>query len=565
MSAALQRALALWAALLAAIVCLLYLPLSRPLAVTALLALWMAIGLALYRAGRQTTSPNDASPALQNLPAAHWRQPVVLVCGDLPYAWPDDAPLLTGAQGCWIRVDEREDVAQVVRQLLRLRPHWARQLAVLAMICPQHHREREALRSRLHALRWQIAQARRESGQAIPLVLGGQIGSVMCDQAYWQAALPAAPITVWRESAATGSAAAWLPNGDTLPLPRQVLFNSLLSWLQRDILPVLTEANPDVPAVAPGVLLWGGGPALSGALPASLWTDGLQRQTALRQVAGWQAAEKPSPTTPLLPDFILPLLPQGYGITPPQRAACRALGLLALAAGIALCSSAWQNRQLLRRLTFDIARYQRIPMDDYGAKAGAVAVLRQDVAELDRYAREGAPPRLGLGLYKGERLRLPLLNAIRTYVPPPPPPKAEPAPTIVRLDSMALFDSGRATLKPGSTKMLVNSLVDIKAKPGWLIVVSGHTDNTGDPQRNQQLSLRRAEAVRDWMRDTGDVPESCFAVQGYGADRPVAPNDTAAGRAANRRVEISLVPQADACRLPGAPQPSSRDDDVTDN
>jgi hypothetical protein len=43
------------------------------------------------------------------------------------------------------------------------------------------------------------------------------------------------------------------------------------------------------------------------------------------------------------------------------------------------------------------------------------------------------------------------------------------------------------------------------------------------------LSLKRAESVRDWMRDTGDVPESCFAVQGYGASRPVATNDTPEG------------------------------------
>ncbi|MGH6116862.1 OmpA family protein, partial [Enterobacter hormaechei] len=76
---------------------------------------------------------------------------------------------------------------------------------------------------------------------------------------------------------------------------------------------------------------------------------------------------------------------------------------------------------------------------------------------------------------------------------------------------------------------------------------AGHTDSTGDDPSNQVLSLKRAESVRDWMRDTGDVPESCFAVQGYGESRPVATNDTAEGRALNRRVEISLVPQANAC------------------
>ena len=83
---------------------------------------------------------------------------------------------------------------------------------------------------------------------------------------------------------------------------------------------------------------------------------------------------------------------------------------------------------------------------------------------------------------------------------------------------MALFDTGKSTLKPGSTKLLVNSLLGIKAKPGWLIVVAGHTDSIGNDRSNQQLSLKRAEAVRDWMRDTGDVPDSCFA--GAGAKSP---------------------------------------------
>ena len=157
-------------------------------------------------------------------------------------------------------------------------------------------------------------------------------------------------------------------------------------------------------------------------------------------------------------------------------------------------------------------------MDDYAPKARAVQILRGDALQLDRWARHGEPLEMGLGLYHGEHLRMPVLDAIRSYVLAPPPlnPVEKIAPKIIRLDSMSLFDTGRWALKPGSTKLLVNSLVGIKAKPGWLIVVAGHTDSTGDDKSNQILSLKRAESVRDWMRDTGDVPESCFAVQGYG-------------------------------------------------
>ncbi len=79
---------------------------------------------------------------------------------------------------------------------------------------------------------------------------------------------------------------------------------------------------------------------------------------------------------------------------------------------------------------------------------------------------------------------------------------------------MALFDVGQARLKDGSTKVLINALVNIRARPGWLIVVTGYTDTTGNKKANQQLSLRRAEAVRDWMLQTSDIPATCFAVQG---------------------------------------------------
>ncbi|NIF25149.1 OmpA family protein [Pantoea sp. Tr-811] len=120
-------------------------------------------------------------------------------------------------------------------------------------------------------------------------------------------------------------------------------------------------------------------------------------------------------------------------------------------------------------------------------------------------------------------------------------------PEPIQLDSLNLFDPGSAELKPGSTKVLVNALVGIKAQPGWLIVVSGHADARGDAARNLELSRARASAVRDWMQRMGDIPDSCFAVQGVAASQPVSSNDTLVGRAENRRVDIRLVPEATAC------------------
>lgn len=562
MSPAQQRGLALWAALLSAVVCLGFLPVSRLVSVFVLLAM-LGLIIAFWNIARPRAEHNDTL-CLDDLPEATYRQPVVLVCGDLPLTWPQQSPVLTVTQGCWIRVEDYQDLEQVARQILWQRPDWGRQLSVMVSVCPQKHVDSEALTSRLLSLRWQISQLRKETGQSVPLVLNGQIGSAMTDDMLWQAAIPGEERRVWRESNAPCSIAAWVNHGGAPVMQQQVLMNSLMSWFHQHVQAVFIDENPDVPTIAPAAVLWGMGPILAGSLASSAWTAWLSRHTAMQQVVGWQPVGTDSTVIFPFPDFVLPLLPEGRGLTPRARTWRCALWIFIVAAIAALLSSGWNNRQLLHRVSFDIVRYDGISMDDYGPKASAVAVLREDAALLDEYARHGVPIRLGLGLYQGERLRMPVLEAIRSYAPPPPPPKPQPkpkpVPKIVRLDSMSLFDSGKFVLKAGSTKMLVNSLVGVKAKPGWLIVVSGHTDNTGNPQLNQTLSLKRAEAVRNWMRDTGDVPESCFAVQGYGESRPVATNDTLEGRALNRRVEISLVPQANACQIPGKHPVPSQDD-----
>jgi hypothetical protein len=208
MSPAQQRGLALWAALLSAVVCLGFLPVTRLVSVLVLLAMLGLILAFWYIASRR--AEHDVTLRLDDLPEATYRQPVVLVCGDLPLACMQQSPVLTVTQGCWIRVEDHQDLEQAARQVLCLRPDWGRQLSVMVSVCPQKHADSERLTSRLLALRWQISQLRKETGHSVPLVLNGQVGSAMTNDMLWQAAIPGEGVRVWRESSAPSSIAAWV-------------------------------------------------------------------------------------------------------------------------------------------------------------------------------------------------------------------------------------------------------------------------------------------------------------------------------------------------------------------
>jgi outer membrane protein OmpA-like peptidoglycan-associated protein len=101
------------------------------------------------------------------------------------------------------------------------------------------------------------------------------------------------------------------------------------------------------------------------------------------------------------------------------------------------------------------------------------------------------------------------------------------------------FATGKYTLLSKSFKPL-NEVVKIMADhPELKLDISGHTDNTGDVQKNQILSENRAKAVLDYLVKKG-VAADRITSAGYGQDQPVADNKTAAGRAKNRRVEIKV-------------------------
>lgn len=354
MSPAQQRGIALWAALLSAVVCLGFLPVSRLVSVLVMLAM-IGLIIAFWYIGSRRAEP-DVTLHLDDLPEATYRQPVVLVCGDLPLTWPQSSPVLTVTQGCWIRVEDHQDLEQVARQVLWLRPDWGRQLSVMVSVCPQKHADSERLTSRLLALRWQISQLRKETGHSVPLVLNGQVGSAMTNDMLWQAAIAGEGMRVWRESSAPSSIAAWVTTGGSPAMQQQVLMNSLMGWFHKHVKAVFMDENPDVPVIAPVAVLWGMGPILAGSLATSVWTAWLSRHTAMQRVTGWQPVGTDSTVISPFPDFILPLLPEGSGLTSQARTWRCVLSLFTLAAIAALLSSGWNNRQLLHRVSFDISK-----------------------------------------------------------------------------------------------------------------------------------------------------------------------------------------------------------------
>jgi OOP family OmpA-OmpF porin len=104
------------------------------------------------------------------------------------------------------------------------------------------------------------------------------------------------------------------------------------------------------------------------------------------------------------------------------------------------------------------------------------------------------------------------------------------------------FDTGRATLRPEGVQT-VAQLKDQLVITGLNVKIDGYTDNTGTDDVNRELSYNRALAVKQWLQQHAqqDFPEKRFLVSGHGADNPVASNYTNQGKAANRRVEITLL------------------------
>lgn len=111
---------------------------------------------------------------------------------------------------------------------------------------------------------------------------------------------------------------------------------------------------------------------------------------------------------------------------------------------------------------------------------------------------------------------------------------------VLRLHGLR-FESGKAEIPPQSYPVLDKVIQAVTALPGSHVVIEGHTDSQGSAKINKELSEQRAQAVLDYLVRQAGVDSQRLTAIGYGAERPVATNDTAEGRALNRRIEITIT------------------------
>jgi len=138
------------------------------------------------------------------------------------------------------------------------------------------------------------------------------------------------------------------------------------------------------------------------------------------------------------------------------------------------------------------------------------------------------------------------------FLPPPPPPPVPvvaqaPPPTAPEEVKKKIvlrgvnFDFDKAAIRPDARPILDEAARALKEESAIEVSVEGHTDSIGGEAYNEKLSLRRAEAVREYLAAQGIDPNR-MQVRGLGEAQPVASNDTAEGRAQNRRVELRVEP-----------------------
>ncbi|MGV2293073.1 OmpA family protein [Trinickia sp. YCB016] len=494
------------------------------------------IGLSVYRKGRLRNTPVGVQlNAMRELP-------VVLVVG--PYAaaaFPrgaQEAKLRREGNAVWLLVKTPDELAETMTQVKE--SHGRFPDAALMPVIPEGNPDEAVIRREFTQWRRALEETSRYRACVLPCYLAvyACLGASEdnADKPMWFGdVVDMTLLTPSMDNARQRMQMIrrQLDQGSLAPtqarrVTRDALGQSVLDWLEdAALLSVLAPLANTAPFALHGLLLADidYAPTRAGA-----WTRWLIGKTGLQPLA---VAPQPLPLP--LPEVI----PMRVASTKEYRQYAslntmqHTVAAMSVALAVSFAASGWQNGQMVARITSALNAYWAMPNEQANGKRELLGSLRNEYAELQRFVKAGVPVGLGWGFYKGDQLQAALTRAIAAYRPPS---------VVLTLDSLSLFDSGKTSLKVGASQKLQDALRLILSNPDKRILIAGHTDNVGSSEINLKLSEARARAIRDWFVSESSLPVTRFAIQGYGDTRPLAGNQDAAGRARNRRVEITLVP-----------------------
>ncbi len=506
---------------------------------------------------QQKTTPYLQNALTNQLPPNNYQGAVIIVCGQSKVLFHENQTYRETAKGWYIYASSPIDLINITQHIVDIAPLQLRRLSLLYALLPEQLLQQEEVAQETLNWRRAIHESNKKTGKTLPfwvtLYLNSPVNylnSHFDDTTPWITYLNGQPeLLVVSDNLATHPISTWLSQNREQTenqLTIALWLDQLLAWLKSEFIPLLTVAQSGAPSLIPAA--WAIQLTTVPTISDNSWAKFIHHKTTLSpSIIKTSNNNDELP----LPDIVIDKLTHDVNLLKIETT----FGVVGMICGLfligALSGSYHHNKQLIYDNSNDINHFKSISDENLEPKKVAYQQLLSDATFLSHWQREGTPARYSLALYQGNNI-LPYLHALLSSWAPPLPPAPiiiQEVPEMVTLDSLALFASGQYELKNEATKVLVDALINIKAKPGWLIVISGYTDNTGNPDLNQKLSLKRAEAVRDWMIKTSDIAPSCFAVQGYGQHQPVADNSTLDGRASNRRVEIRLIPQADACQV----------------
>ena len=176
---------------------------------------------------------------------------------------------------------------------------------------------------------------------------------------------------------------------------------------------------------------------------------------------------------------------------------------------------------------------------DNQAYQNQIATLEQQLSGLKGYSKAQETAKDNLA---AERAFNEQFNKVQRYFRPDEAEVYKQGNQLVIRMRGIQFPVGQATLSPDNYTLLSKVQQAIQTFGQPTVTIEGHTDSTGSAQTNQELSQKRAEAVKTYLVANKTLPANRIRAAGYGPDRPLAPNTTTEGRAMNRRIDVLITP-----------------------